>query len=33
MAGSAIFMMVFAMVVLWGGAAYCINVAMKNNEK
>ncbi len=29
MSGSAIVMMIFAMVVLWGGAAYCISVAMK----
>ncbi|MBM7855106.1 hypothetical protein JOC37_001491 [Desulfohalotomaculum tongense] len=32
MSGSAIVMMIFAMVMLWGGAAYCINVAMKNRH-
>ncbi|MBZ4687694.1 MAG: putative methionine and alanine importer, small subunit [Clostridia bacterium] len=30
MSGSAIAMMIFAMLVLWGGSAYCISIAMKN---
>ncbi|WP_156779607.1 MetS family NSS transporter small subunit [Desulforamulus reducens] len=29
MTGSAIFMMVLAMVLLWGGAAYFLTMAMK----
>ncbi|WP_149026596.1 methionine/alanine import family NSS transporter small subunit [Desulforamulus ferrireducens] len=29
MTSSAIFMMVLAMILLWGGAAYCMSVAMK----
>ncbi len=32
MTGSAIAMMIFAIVVLWGGAAYCINIAMKSRD-
>lgn len=32
MNGSAIAMMLFAMIVLWGGAAYCISVALKNQK-
>lgn len=30
MTSSAIMMMIFALVALWGGAACCINIAMKN---
>ncbi len=33
MTGSAIFMMILAMVMLWGGAAYCINRAIKASHK
>ncbi|MBO8168309.1 MAG: methionine/alanine import family NSS transporter small subunit [Thermoanaerobacteraceae bacterium] len=33
MSGSAIAMMIFAMVVLWGGSAYCISVAMRKQEQ
>ncbi|WP_139257222.1 methionine/alanine import family NSS transporter small subunit [Desulforamulus aeronauticus] len=29
MTGSAIFMMVLAMILLWGGAAYCLSVALR----
>ncbi|WP_143157069.1 MetS family NSS transporter small subunit [Desulforamulus putei] len=29
MTGSAIFMMVLAMILLWGGAGYCLATAMK----
>ena len=33
MTGSAIFMMILAFGMLWGGAAYCINRAIKANHK
>ncbi|MTI79746.1 MAG: MetS family NSS transporter small subunit [Firmicutes bacterium] len=32
MTGSAIAMMLLGVVMLWGGAAYCISVAMKNRD-
>ncbi|MBO8136523.1 MAG: MetS family NSS transporter small subunit [Desulfotomaculum sp.] len=32
MTGSAIAMMILAIIMLWGGAAYCINIAMKNRH-
>ncbi|WP_114638019.1 MetS family NSS transporter small subunit [Desulfolucanica intricata] len=32
MTGSAIAMMIFGMVVLWGGAALCISISMKHRR-
>ncbi|MDI3534491.1 MAG: hypothetical protein PWQ82_856 [Thermosediminibacterales bacterium] len=33
MTTGAIISMLFAMVALWGGSAYCINLAMKSEKK
>lgn len=33
MTTGAIISMIFAMVTLWGGSAYCINIAMKGEKK
>ncbi|PSB84824.1 MetS family NSS transporter small subunit [Photobacterium damselae] len=33
MATSAIFMMLFGFIVTWGGAAYCISLAMKSKTE
>ncbi|MDO7786450.1 methionine/alanine import family NSS transporter small subunit [Desulforamulus aquiferis] len=30
MTTGAIVMMIFSMILLWGGAAYCISIALKN---
>lgn len=32
MTGSAIFMMVLSIVLLWGGAGYCLSVALRKNN-
>lgn len=33
MSGSAVVMMVFGLVVTWGGASICLSIAMKRQEK
>ncbi|WP_114638835.1 MetS family NSS transporter small subunit [Desulfofalx alkaliphila] len=33
MTTSAVVMMVFAMILMWGGAAICIGIATKNRDK
>lgn len=32
MTNSAVVMMIFSMLMLWGGAGYCIRIAMKNSS-
>jgi hypothetical protein len=32
MSGGAIFMMIFGLVVTWGGAAICIRLALKKRD-
>ncbi len=33
MTNSAFVMMIFSMLMLWGGAGYCIRIAMKNSNR